>query len=112
MKEIIINQVDRVFNCNALSTLRKRENVNGRIATSFYLRSVEKLSLKKIGQIINKDHSSVIHYIKQHESLYLYEKEYKSLFDKLTKIENTKQLLCNQCVYERFKFNKRAIPSV
>jgi len=112
MKEIIINQVDRVFKCDTLSYSRKRENVNGRIATSFYLRSVEKLSLKKIANQLKRDHSSVIHYIKQHDSLYLYDKKYKGLYDKLTKTESTKQLLCNQCVYEGFKFNQRAIPSV
>ena len=112
MKEIIINQVNRIFSCNTLSTSRKRDNVNGRIASSFYLRYVEKLSLEKIGEIINKNHSSVIHYLKQHESLCLYDKEYKRLYSKLTKIESPKQWLCNQCIYEGFTINQRTIPSV
>jgi len=99
MRELIINQVNRVFKCDALSNNRYRENVNGRIAISYYLRMHEKMTLMGIARILKKDHASVIHYLKQHQSLFKYDKEYKTLYSQIIVNDKPKQWLCNECTH-------------
>jgi chromosomal replication initiation ATPase DnaA len=104
--------VDRVFNCQTMSTTRKRKHVNGRVATSFYLRTIEKMTLESIAKAIGRNHASIIHYIKQHDSYYNYDKEYKRMYDNLINTEKPVQWLCNQCNYDGFKTITRTIPSL
>lgn len=99
MKEIIIKEINRVFKCNLLSTNRKRNNVNGRFAVSHYLRTHEKMTLVSIGNSINKDHASILHYLKQHNDLYKYDRNYKYLYDQIIIAEKPEKWLCNECIY-------------
>lgn len=99
MKEIIISEIDRVFKCDLLAISRKQNNVNGRIAVSNYLRAHEKMTLVSIGNCLNKDHASIIHYLKQHADLYKYDRNYKYLYDKIVMPEKPKKWLCNECIY-------------
>ncbi len=79
------------FACNKLGTSiaevhskgRQRNLVYNRclIANYLYGQNLD-LTLQKIGRLLNRDHASVIHYLKSHENL-LYYTDYKSKNDSL-----------------------------
>jgi len=99
MKEIIIEKVNKIFECDSMSNTRKREVVYGRIAASNYLRMRYKYTFQKIADIYGKTHATIIHYLKQHEALYKYDKEYKEKYNQVTGYNHNERWLCNWCEY-------------
>lgn len=100
--EIIIKEVNLKFNCDILSTSRLQKNVFGRIAFAKYSRIINpNISTTKIGSHIGKDHATILHYFKQHESLYKYDKDYRNNFNSLTLNNGQKRWLCKEMVYEK-----------
>jgi hypothetical protein len=61
--DTLIKIVNATFNCSVLSESRKRENINGRMAFATVMRS-KGYTLQRIGDAINKDHATILHYEK------------------------------------------------
>lgn len=99
MKELMIGIVNRVFDCDVNNESRERKFVYSRIALSHYLRHNSKMTLADIGIVIGKIHSTIIHYLKEHDQLYKYDSDYREKYDKLKSLPNTNRWLCNLCVY-------------
>lgn len=99
MKEIIVEKVNRIFDCNSMSNTRKQEVVYSRIAASNYLRFRYKFTFQKIADLYGKTHATIIYYLKQHESLYKYDKIYKEKYDQVTGYNYKQRWLCNWCEY-------------
>ena len=63
------------------SKSRRRKYVEARTVFSVIARRRLLMGTVQIGDLINKDHSSITHYTKQHENLYDFDKQYKDLYD-------------------------------
>jgi len=61
---------------------RQKDLAAARHLVCYYLYSVFGLSLTKIGKMLNKHHSTVIHALRQHDGRYACDKEYRDYFDK------------------------------
>jgi len=72
------------------SKSRKRNTTEARFAAWYLLKNILLMSYVKIGYKFNKDHSTVIHGVKEHKNLYEYEVDYKNKFI------NAKTLLINK----------------
>ena len=62
-RDTLIKIVNDTFNCNIMSSSRRRENINGRMAFAVIMRS-KGHTLHKVGNAINKDHATILHYEK------------------------------------------------
>lgn len=60
---VLIRLINEVLNVDILDKTREREHVNARIIFSSILRE-RGYSLTKIGSFLGKDHSSIVHYLK------------------------------------------------
>ena len=96
-----INLINNVFNCDIMSKNRSQNNVFGRIGFSAFERFQSKLTLKKIGESLNKNHATVIHYLKEHDNLMKYDAKYREMYGKIIGVNKSKKWLCNECTYER-----------
>lgn len=67
--ETVQRIVEMVTQTNLLMNNRKRECVDARMIYSYVLRHTLGASLTSIGMSINKDHTTIIHYLKTMESL-------------------------------------------
>tara|TARA_R110000868_G_scaffold203612_2_gene451518 strand:- start:1884 stop:2258 length:375 start_codon:yes stop_codon:yes gene_type:complete len=61
---------------------RKREIVDANMMLSFLLRSYLKLSFKSIAKILNRDHSTIIYRVNEHEKLVISDRGYRQKFEK------------------------------
>ena len=61
---------------------RKREIVDANMMLSFLLRSHLKMGLKKIGETLNRDHSTIMYRVKEHEKLVVSDRVYRQNFEK------------------------------
>jgi hypothetical protein len=72
------------------SNIRKRELVQLRMILSYNLSKNHNMSLERIGEVINRDHSTITYYIKQHsiqtDKIYG-NKDYISKFELIEKIK-------------------------
>ena len=73
-----------VKNYNITKT-RHRRNVIFRHAFATAARANSDLSLKAVALIINKDHATVLHSMKQHEINYIYDDQYRNVYDNIAK---------------------------
>lgn len=92
-------QINRELNCDIFANNRLRINVYGRMMYSFYLYNQRKYTLEKIGKILSKGHATIIHYLKEHETLCRYDKEYRNHFLSLGAIK-IDRYLCKECKFE------------
>jgi len=99
MKEIMKQEVNRVFKCDVNHHSRLRTHVYGRIALSNWLRFNTKMTLMAIGEELKKGHDTIIHYLKEHDNLYKYDSDYRLKYDQLKQNSNTTRWLCNWCEY-------------
>jgi hypothetical protein len=72
----LITMINESFKCDVLDASRLRENVTGRFAISKYLKEEYNYTLKRTGSILNKNHGTIISYLKQHDNLMNYDSEY------------------------------------
>ena len=75
--EIICNIVNDFFQVDIRCGRRKREIADKRIIYSKIAKEKTAYSFTKIGEEINKDHSTIMHHLKQFDSLYEYDKYFK-----------------------------------
>lgn len=105
--ELIIKDIDSSFKTNCLINSRKREYVQARHALSYYLYHKKRMTQMSIGKIINKDHSSIIHSIRQHKDLYRFCNEYKECYNKFISLqEETYKSRRWLCVEQPFKIQR------
>ena len=62
---------------------RERRNVLYRFSFFVACREVSNLSLSTIGRILNKDHATVIHALKNHESNYRFDAQYREIYTEI-----------------------------
>ena len=77
----IITNVFGVTKEQMLSRSRKREFVESKTMFAVIARTKLLLSTVEIGDLINRDHSSIIHYTKVHTDLYKVDKTYKRMYN-------------------------------
>ncbi len=99
MSVILITEANKIFKGDILKGNGKRVNVDGRVAVSNYMRINLKMKFHRIGEILNKDHSLIVYYVKSHNDLYKYNSDYKVKYDLLTVVHRYANLYCNPCVY-------------
>lgn len=104
MIEIIIKEVNAVFDCDILSTKRVRQNVDGRKAFAAYIKKrYQNMALEQIGKFINKDHATIMHYLKEHDNMMMYDIDYKDNYGKLSVSEKPKRWLCYQTTFRNYE---------
>lgn len=76
----IIRNINNSLNIDVFENTRKREVVEGRVifAKLMHLQNIH--SLSKIGSFVNKDHCTIIHYLKVHDNLFATDKNYQKTF--------------------------------
>lgn len=103
MTNILIKEVDRIFNCRILEAGRKESNVIGRVAIAKHLRSTTSLKVSEIAEILNKSHPTTCHYLRMHNNLYIYNVEYRKKYDLLSKLKDYHREFC---CYTMLEFNR------
>jgi len=76
---------------------RLRQNVYARHAAANFLNKTIDLTLTYCGEVLNKDHATIIHSVREHENLYKYDKEYRfkyQTFMQLMRENKNKRWLC------------------
>ena len=68
---------------NFITDNRERRNVVYKHSFFVSCRRLTSLSLKSIGSTLNKDHATVLHAIKIHETNYLYDDKYRDVYDQI-----------------------------
>lgn len=106
MTEIIIPEINKIFQCDIMASNRKQNNVDGRIAFSQFMRINSDLSLQKIGNEINKDHSTIIHHLKTHIQLMRFNKEYREKYKQIGLYSGFKRWLCIECEFKIRSYDK------
>ena len=69
---------------NNVTSSRLRENVIHRYAFCHVVRENARMSLKKIGRLIKRDHATVIWGCKNHEMNYRFDSDYRVVYDNIT----------------------------
>ena len=64
-----------------ISINRRRELVDARKIMSVLLRNVYKLTFSKIGAILQRDHTTMLHYYRDHENLVETDHDYKHFYN-------------------------------
>ena len=64
-----------------ISINRRRELVDARKIMSVLLRNVYKLTFSKIGAILQRDHTTMLHYYRDHENLMETDQDYKHFYN-------------------------------
>jgi len=73
-----INICRKVFDVNDIfSKSRKRNITEARFAAWYLMKNILFMPYVKIGMKFRKDHSTIIHGVKEHRNLYEYAKDYK-----------------------------------
>ena len=76
----IIRNINKSLNIDVLETTRKREVVEGRVIFAKLMHLQNRHSLAKIGSFLNKDHCTIIYYLKVHDNLFETDKNYQKTF--------------------------------
>lgn len=77
------NYWETIEHSHNIGKSRDRRNVLYRHAFSVACREVSQLPLASIGKILKKDHATVIHAIKNHESNYRFDNQYRSIYTEI-----------------------------
>ena len=64
-----------------ISINRRRELVDARKIMSVLLRNVYKLTFSKIGAILQRDHTTMLHYYRDHENLMETDRDYRHFYN-------------------------------
>ena len=67
------------------SNVRDRNLVDARRVVSVILRDSHQIVYNKIGNLLGLEHASIIHYVRGHDNLYKYDRDYRLLFDNCIK---------------------------
>ncbi len=82
--ELLFKISERIFEVTKdqiQSSNRKQKYCDVRTMIAYIVRSNTLATLRKIGDMLgNRDHSSVLHYIKKHEDLMVYDYDYRQMY--------------------------------
>jgi len=81
--EVLTEIVNDIFQCDVMSPVRRRENVDGRRAFSAILKN-EGHSFTKIGKALNKDHATIMHYVRGIEGVLKTDSGFTRRYDKVS----------------------------
>jgi len=70
-------------NKNTITESRDRRNIIYRYCFVNIVREATTLSLAAIGKILNKNHATIIHALKVHESNYKYDHDYRIIYEQM-----------------------------
>ena len=109
----IIRNINKSLNIDILQETRKREVVEGRVIFSKLMHLQNRHSLSKIGSFVNKDHATIIHYLKVHDNLFSTDKNYQKTFKLISETckptffvsKNLKEL--RHCVFKVRRYETR-----
>jgi chromosomal replication initiation ATPase DnaA len=90
-----INSYFKVSDC--LTNNRKRPNVEARAALAYFLNKKKELTLQYTGNIIGKDHATVMYLVRLHIDICRYNRNYQNKyidFENSMKAVKTKRWLC------------------
>lgn len=101
--QFLLNRAKAEFGIDVTEKKRTRNHVYCRYAIIKILRNTTLLSLEKIGNIFNLDHSTVTYALSKHDQLIKYDdyKKVYSFFIDFTPSKNSKH-----CAYCRFKIRR------
>ena len=80
---LIIKLTNEVYKCNLQDSGRQRNNVNARMTCSYVLRQ-RGYVLSQIGGFLNKDHATILHYLKNVDWYLKTDKIFLSCFQRIT----------------------------
>lgn len=103
MVDLIIKKTNKCYSADIMAKNRIRSNVYARIAFGNYCRTVLQMTSSKVGSVLNKNHATILHYQKEHDSLYKYDKEYREKYNELTGVNKPKRWLCVELSINLFK---------
>jgi len=80
--EYIINICQKIFEVKDIKSIkRSRELTEARFASWYLMKKILLMTYMKIGRVYRKDHSTIIHGVKEHDNLYEYTIEYRTRFN-------------------------------
>jgi len=94
--DLYINKVNKVFECDVMQENRKGDNVLGRIALGNFMRNSLKMTFQSVADELLKNHATIIHYCKQHQNYFQYDKNYREKYNEFTKDERPTLKICNE----------------
>lgn len=107
----IIKIIDYTFDSKLNDNTRKRELVENRMIFAKIVYDMHKLSLMRIGSYINKNHATIIHYLKQHENLMdfdiFYKMKYKKILALVNDYKSNKIESLQPCKFEIRRYEKQ-----
>ena len=81
--DVLKRDIEKAFNVTLNVKSRKRDVVNGRIAFGYIARKHLNQTYEKIGNVINKDHATIMHYCKNFDGVYKSDPSFRHYFDSL-----------------------------
>jgi len=100
MENLIIPEINKIFDCDILAKNRIQKNVFGRAAFYQFMRRNSGLSLQKIGDLIGKNHATIIHGLQVHSELMRFNREYREKYKTIGVYSGFKRWLCIECEFE------------
>lgn len=88
MNDKVIQAVCRKWNVSiddVCGRSRKQEVVYTRMIIAYFLRQYTTLSTTKIGRLINRDHSTIIHYLKTYDSEFRFNKDFRNFAESINR---------------------------
>ena len=92
--DFILSVIESETGLNVLNPTRKRQYVDARAMACFIMSRKLNLTLSQIGEILNKNHATVLHSLKLFDNLYETDYRFKEKFDKI------KGIYCNKTPVE------------
>jgi hypothetical protein len=83
-EKVLIKLWKQITKGYKITETRERRNVRFRHAFLVSARMNANLSLHAVARILNKDHATVIHAVKQHESNYVYDDVYRTVYNAIS----------------------------
>ena len=81
--DVLKRDVEKAFCVTLNVKSRRRDVVNGRIAFGYIARKHLNQTYEKIGNVINKDHATIMHYCKNFDGVYRSDQNFRNYFDSL-----------------------------
>ena len=86
MKDKIIQAVCKIWNVSlddVCGRSRKQDVVYTRMTIAYFLRQYTTLSTTEIGRLINRDHSTIVHYLKTYDSEFRFNKDFRNFAERI-----------------------------
>lgn len=86
MNDKIIQTVCKTWNRSlddVCGKSRKQDVVYTRMTIAYFLRQYTKLSTTEIGNLINRDHTTIIHYLKACDSEFRFNKDFRNFAERI-----------------------------